>query len=89
MGAKSVSCCSNYGPVPPVFSYSNVICKGTEQALEMCGHLNGHDCESGKGAGVVCITQGTKNNGQIHKTSYRIYSRISQLTYELTPALGR
>jgi len=47
---------SNFGSVPTNFIMDNVQCDGTEQSLFQCTHLTSHNCGSGEGAGVRCVS---------------------------------
>ena len=45
---------SQFGPVPQPFSYDDVQCSGYEESLDLCRHSSQINCNSSKGAGVIC-----------------------------------
>ena len=55
-GAESVTVESHFGPVPDIFSYDDITCNGTENALDECSHHNNENCGGTEGAGVICST---------------------------------
>ena len=57
-GAGRATIESQFGNVQDKFSYDNVDCYGTEDALDDCTHLNEDEenCGGGEAAGVICIT---------------------------------
>ncbi len=57
LGASRATIESEFGNVQDAFSYDNVDCYGTEDALDDCAHLNEDEenCVGNEAAGVVCI----------------------------------
>ena len=47
---------SHFGTVPAPFSYDGVQCRGNEENLEQCPHSSYINCNSNKGAGVICTS---------------------------------
>jgi hypothetical protein len=73
-GAVLFYCCSQFGPVPDVFSYDDVNCSGQETTLDACPHANVDNCGVGEGAGVIC--NGTDPIGK----NYCLWSCLHVLT---------
>ena len=64
-GAESMTIESHFGPVPDTFSYDDVICNGSENALDECNHITAENCGSTEGAGVICNTINTPGKNKL------------------------
>jgi len=46
---------SNYGSVPSVFAFDDVVCEGTETSIQSCDYQRTDNCGSHEGAGARCL----------------------------------
>ena len=56
---------SHFGQVSHTFGMDDVRCTGNETSILDCPHVTANDCDSGKGAGVVCY-----NSGWLHCNNF-------------------
>jgi len=61
LGAARATIESEFGNVHDTFSYDNVDCYGTEDALDDCTHVNEDEenCSGNEAAGAICIADST------------------------------